>query len=589
MPNLIPYSAVEQHALIGDRRTAALVASDGTLDWLCLPDYDGTVVFGALLDARRGGFWRVGPSGLWRGEQVYDDSSPVVRTRWTTDAYAVELTDAMAMPADVRASGRDGARIVLRRLECLRGSAPCVSTFRPGVDFSVPEAGPESTLGRAGTYQLWSDREDFRSGCRSAVVHAQEIVWMVFEVGSRSEWSAPEAERLLDDVHRFWRDVMRRLDFGSLREPLQRSAITIRLLEYVPAGSVVAAPTTSVPERIGGDWNVDYRLTWLRDASLAMGTLASFGDRESAGRYLGWLSGRSSKTAAPLQVLYDIHGGNQPTEIERKDVEGYRGSKPIRFGNHAFRQHQLDSFGYLADCALTYFEAGGRWAPDFWRLLCRAADYVARHWSDAGNGIWELSSRQRYVSGRVMCWVTLDRVLRIANRMAVVPDGATAWTREREAIRHEVETLGWSDRLCAFKQSLEHDVLDASALLMVIVGFLPAQDPRVQSTIDAVAERLTIDGCVYRFDPEQVIDRDGSMGQYESAFLPCTFWLATACALTGRTRDARDILDRVRAVAGPLGLFAEAIDPRSRAFAGNTPLLFSHVEYIRAVRALNRA
>ena len=589
MAELIPYPAIERHGVTGDRRTAALVAADGTIDWLCLPDYDGTVVFGGLLDAWKGGFWRLGPEDLRYGRQSYEEGSPIVLTRWKADAYELHLSDAMALPHDVR-DRRDAERIVLRRLQCMRGSVRCVSTFRPSSDFVPIEPRAEGSFAGAGAYRLWSDREELANGNGSAWLRAGDSLWMVFATGARLSWTVDEANRLLRDVKQFWLDAVRRFASPGADRMLMRSAITIRLLEYSPAGSVVAAPTTSLPERIGSGWNADYRLTWLRDASLAMGALARLGDLESASRYLKWLTERPSCVSAPLQVLYDIRGGTSPVQTERGDLDGYRGSKPVRFGNHAFEQKQLDSFGYFAWCVLEYLEHGGDWDGAVGDLLCRVADYVTAHWTEKGNGIWELARQRRYLSGRVMCWAVLDRALRVRARFGQAWPHAAAWQRARDAIRAEVETDGWSNRLGAFRQSLDNDALDASALLIPIVGFLPPKDPRVLATIDRIARHLTIDGFVYRFDPDEVpiADRE-PLGQYEGAFLPCTFWMATACALAGRTREAVDVLNRTEALAGPLGLFAEGVDARSGTFTGNTPLLFSHVEYIRAVHALKQA
>src|SRR5581483_3540632 len=282
-------------------------------------------------------------------------------------------------------------------------------------------------------------------------------------------------------------------------------------------------------ERIGGGWNADYRLTWVRDASLSISTLAAAGDLASARRFFDWLTTLESTTRSPLQVVYDIHGGTQPRQHVRRDLDGYRGSKPIRFGNHAFRQHQHDKFGYLAECALTYLERGGAWDDRIWRLLVRVADFVSAHWDEPGNGIWELATRERYISGRVMSWAALDRIVRIAERLGCAPAQRARWQAACAAIHDQVMTHGWSDTLNAFTQSLETEALDASALLIPLVGFLPPSHPRVVATVTAIAEQLTIDGCVYRFDPRKMPKTGPSpMGEYEGAFLPCTFWLATA-------------------------------------------------------------
>ena len=586
MNRLIPYPALERHAVIGDRRTAALVAADGTLDWLCLPDYDGTVVFGALLDSARGGHWRVGPAALTAGEQAYEEAIPIVHTRWCTHEFDLELVDAMAQP---QAERSPDARTVLRRLICKRGIVDCAVSFAPAVDFTLLNGGEPKVPG-VGRLQFWSTRNDVRE--RGAfTLQAGDDIWLVMSVGTDAEWSARRAERLLDDVRTFWRASIQDLAGDSPGPEILRSAVTIRLLEYAPCGSSVAAPTTSVPERIGGGWNADYRLTWVRDASLAMATLARLGDLESAGRYLDWLAGvRGAGQDPPMNVLYTIRGERGPKQRERTDIEGYRGSRPVRLGNHAYAQRQLDIFGYFADCVDVYLQHGGAWRDEVWHLLCRSADHVAAHWKEKGNGIWELSAEQHYLSDRVMAWVALERVRQIGTRVRRPMPRAAAWTRAEEALRRDIERYGWSERFKSFKQSLDGDALDASALLIPLTGFLPVDDPRVRSTVEAINRHLGIDGCVYRFDPAEMPDAGPlQMGEYEAAFLPCTFWMATVLALLGRTTDADDVLGAARRVAGAIGLYAEAIDPRNWTFAGNTPLLFSHVEHIRAVDTLRHA
>lgn len=586
MDRLIPYPAIERHAVIGDRRTAALVAADGTLDWLCLPDYDGTIVFGALLDSTRGGHWRVGPAALAAGIQTYEDAIPIVHTRWCTDEFDLELVDAMAQPHNDRLAE---ARTIVRRVVCRRGVVECTVSFAPAADFALVKSG-ETKVPGVGRLQLWSTRDDVRERGRFALRPGDDV-WFVMSLGTDVDWSARRAERLLDDVRTFWRMSIRDLSSESPGPEILRSAITIRLLEYAPCGSSVAAPTTSVPERIGGDWNADYRLTWVRDASLAMATLARLGDLESAGRYLDWLAkARGAAQDPPMDVLYTIRGERGPKQRERSDIEGYRGSRPVRLGNHAYKQRQHDIFGYFADCVDVYLQHGGAWRDDVWHLLCRSADYVATHWKEKGNGIWELSAEQHYLSDRVMAWVALQRVRQIGTRAKRPMPRLATWTRAEDAIRRDTERYGWSERLNSFKQALDGDALDASALLIPLTGFLPVDDPRVRSTVDAILRHLVIDGCVYRFDPADVPDTGPlQMGEYEAAFLPCTFWMATVLSLLGRTTAADDVLGAARRVAGGIGLYAEAIDPRNWTFAGNTPLLFSHVEHIRALDTLHHA
>jgi GH15 family glucan-1,4-alpha-glucosidase len=586
MAAFIPYPAIEQHGVIGDQRTAALVSSDGTVDWLCLPDYDGHVVFGALLDTSRGGHWRVGPSTLWAGEQDYPSAAPILRTRWVTSEYALELTDLMAPPRE--GENRERERVLLRRLECLRGRVECISAFSPSFDFHPVDPQPCGSLAADLPYVCWCSDPSWSLLKGTRQFTSGTVIWMAFSAGRSRGWRLDEAEGLFEDAQRFWNDAVNAFR-PALHGRLVRSAVTIRLLEYAPAGSIVASPTTSLPERIGGSWNADYRLTWVRDASLSVEALVKLGDLGSARRYFEWVTARDSTTTAPLQVTYDIRGGTRPRQRDRRDLEGWRGSKPVRFGNHAYRQQQHDEFGYLADCVLVYVDSGGECDARLWDLLVRVANYVARHWREPGNGVWELEGRLHYTSSSVMSWVTLDRVLRIAERTHRTLPEAGEWRRVKDEIFADVTTHAWSESLGAFVQSTENEVLDASTLLIPVMGFLPPTDPRVISTITRIAARLTIDGCVYRFDPQRVPKLGPSaLGQFEGAFLPCTFWLATAFALIGRTRDAENILHAVEAVAGRLGLFAEGLDPRNRMFLGNTPLLFSHVEYVRAVQTINR-
>ena len=399
-----------------------------------------------------------------------------------------------------------------------------------------------------------------------------------------------QARAALEETEAYWKAWTNRLSYlGPRRQRVRRSAITFHLLAYAPSGALVAAPTTSLPERIGGTRNYDYRFAWLRDVSLSMAILAMLGEVETAERYMDWLSGLGSDTEMPLQVLYRIDGGTNAAQRERPELAGYRGSKPVRFGNPAWKQHQIDSFGYFADCSLVYLQVGGTWKPEYWSMIRRLADYTAEAWRVPGHGIWELDEPQHYVSGKVMAWVTLERAVRICEKTGETAD-LDRWRRAMEEIRAEVLEKGWSEELQAFRQRYGSDALDASVLLMPMMGFLPADDPRMRSTIERIEERLTVDGLVYRFDPQELTEPAiQPLGEAEGAFLPCTFWLAGALAILGEDDRAEAILQRVEATSGELGLFAEEMDPKTGAFLGNTPLLFSHAEYLKAVLAIAKS
>ncbi len=595
----VPYPPIEKHGVVGDRRTAALVAADGTVDWLCLPDYDGATLFGALLDSQRGGYWRFGPEETALGRQEYEDDTAVLRTLWTEPGYDLELTDAMALPEDERPEGKEDERVLLRRLRCMRGEASCLLDIRPRADFSDEVEVTPTDTGlriRSGGHilDLWVSRPvqpDSVGASATFDLREGEEVWAVLSLGGQPEpWTVERAEGALRAVREFWEDRLGSLACSGLRsEKVRRSALAIYLLGYAPTGSVVAAPTTSLPERVGGHRNYDYRYAWVRDASLSMANLALLGDTDTAERYMGWLARLDSATDAPLQVAYRVCGSNDLPEHERRDLDGYRGSLPVRMGNRAARQRQLDVFGYLTDCALIYLQQGSSWYEECWETVRAAARYTAAHWREKDSGIWELPEEQHYVSSKVMSWVTLDRATAIAERTGCESE-ISGWREAMEEIHAEVMERGWSEEMGAFRQRYDVDGLDASALLIPVMGFLPADHPRVLSTVERIEERLAKDGLVHRFIPGETSGYpDTSLDEFEGAFLPCSFWLAAAHAKAGRGRDAEAILDRVESLAGDLGLFAEQADARTGAFLGNTPLVFSHAEYIRAVAALNEA
>lgn len=595
----VPYPPIEKHGLIGDRRTAALVAADGTINWLCLPDYDGKSLFGSLLDSRRGGYWRLGPERLELGQQRYIHDTAVLETIWKTDQSELELTDWMAYPQDERPEGGEDGRTVVRRLRCLRGQVACEMGIRPRDGFdgasmvSRAADGLEIRMGNL-TLGLWSslplETDSDRAGAKFTLGRGEEM-WAVLSSGdSPVRWTEDRARRTLTKTSLYWNECLDKLNCsGRGADRLRRSMLVIYLLSYAPTGSLVAAPTTSLPERIGGGRNYDYRYAWVRDASLSMAMLALLGDTARAEYYMGWLARRDSSTDSPLQVVYRISGETDLTQEERNDLEGYRESTPVRFGNHAATQRQLDSLGYLAECALVYLEEGSAWYEECWQTVRAAAEYTAANWQKPDSGIWELPVEGHYVSSKVMGWVTLDRAIKIAERTDRL-DETSGWQDAMESIHAEVMDRGWSDRLGAFRQRYDADNLDASALLIPIMNFLPPDHPRVVSTVERIEESLAIEGFVHRFIARETPGHeDLPLGEFEGAFLPCTFWLAAAYAKGGNISRAESILTRAEALAGELGLFAEEVDARTGAFLGNTPLLFSQVEYVRAVLELNKA
>jgi GH15 family glucan-1,4-alpha-glucosidase len=344
----------------------------------------------------------------------------------------------------------------------------------------------------------------------------------------------------------------------------------------------VASPTCSLPEKIGGDRNYDYRYAWIRDSSLALAIIAVMGDLKAAEQYMDWLAKLDSSNDMPLQVLYGIDGRCHIPESEFDSLSGYRDSRPVRFGNHAFSQFQLDSMGYLADCALIYLRQGGSWKPEYWTMIERIANFTAANWERMDSGIWELSEERHYVSSKAMSWVVLERACRIAKELSSVQAPAR-WLAAMEAIHAQIMERGWSESQQAFRQHYDGDELDASVLLLVTMEFLPAEHPRIASTVAAVRKHLERDGFVWRFHPRSLGHPEMPLDGMEGAFLPCSFWLASALARMGQVDEVEQILDNVDAAFGQLGIYPEEVDPSTGTALGNMPLLFSHAEYLKAV------
>ena len=434
----IAYPPIGQHGVIGDRRSAALVATDGTIDWLCLPHYGADVVFGAILDHERGGLWRLGPAASLSGTQSYRDETFTLLTTWADPEFELELADMMGPPLG-SVGEQESGRFLIRRLRCLRGRAPCSMCFSPRRNFEpvpINWTSPAQASARTDKWQigLWCSRPVWESDERAAQFElgSGDEIWTVLALEPwPHQMSVQNAAERMQRSDSYWRQWVREIDSRG-RPGVRRSAALIHLLSYGPAGSIVAAPTTSLPERIGSDWNADYRLSWVRDTSLALGILADLDKTKDGTHYLDWLMGLGSSTRAPLQVVYGVQGETELTPHERTDLFGYRHSQPVRFGNHAYKQQQHDSLGYLADCILRHLELGGEWRPEFWTLVRRVADFVTATWKHAGNSIWELPVVQHYLSGKIMSWVALDRRSKLQTRSA---KGPTSRAGERPAVR----------------------------------------------------------------------------------------------------------------------------------------------------------
>jgi GH15 family glucan-1,4-alpha-glucosidase len=587
-----PYPPIAQLGVVSDRRTAAVVSADGTVRWLCVPNYDGVPVFGCLLDPARGGHWRLGQATMCAGRQSYIDGTNVLVIVWRSGDGEIELTDAMLSPRHCRPAGSEGQRRLLRRLRCRHGFVPCRMELAPREDFAaglVPSRIPggfELKLGRQ-VLRLWTSRPVEPTGdrvCANFSLGAGEEFWAILGTGDDpAAWNIDNAREALQATIRYWEELSRRYCYqGRRRDAVIRAALATEMLSFAPTGALAASATTSLPERISGRRNYDYRYAWIRDASMAIATLSVLGDLESAERYLSWLAQLDSSTKMPLQVLYRVDGGTDIREHKRNELAGYCGSRPVRFGNHAYRQRQIDCLGYLADCAVIYLIQGGRWAPEYWHLIRRIADYTVENWREPSNGIWERDEQRHFVSSKVMSWTTLERALQFADRTGADGD-LRQWRAAMIEIHADVMEHGWSDRLQAFRQHYDADTVDASALLIPLMGFLEPTHPRVIATVHRIEKDLMLDGLVYRFRPEK---SDLLFGKFEGAFLPCCFWLGAVYVLMGRCDDAEAILARVENLIGEPGLLSEEADGAAGVLLGNIPMIFSHAEYARAVLQL---
>ena len=594
----MPYPPINRLGVIGDRRTAALVAADGTVCWWCLPDYDGEPVLGALLDASAGGHFRVGPRTLELGRQNYFEHSAMLVTRWVGADGELELTDAMPAPQRERNERHERRRTILRRLRCVTGTVDCAVSLVLRPDFGgalPPQAQPEG-------YRFDWNRRSLRLWSSVGLSNEEEGVDSTFRLRKGDEalfvlsldddgepWDA-DLRRAFAETLDYWQAWSARLTYqGERAAQVYRTGMLVHLLSFAPSGAPVAAPTASLPERIGGDGNYDYRFAWLRDAALSLSLMSELGVLDEARRFLDWAARLPAGDKMELKVVYRVDGSTELPLRQRDELNGYRDSRPVQFGNAATDMVELGSFGYLADCALTYLDQGGTWHRRYSRLIERIATFTAGHWQELDSGIWELDPRP-FVVSRVMSWVTLDRACRIFERMGDDNAEPPRWRRTMAAIRREVLSRGWDERLGTFTQFYGSGTVDAALLLLPLLGFLPADDPRIEATIARIEATLMVNGFLHRFVERGSYDRgDQPVGENEGAFIMCTCWLAHWYVLRRELDKASAVLDRVERAAGEIFLLSEAIDSRTGMLLGNTPLLFSHVEYAKAAMALDRA
>jgi len=612
----MPYQPIEHYGIVGNLHTAALVGMDGSIDWLCLPRFDSPSVFAAILDDARGGRFRIAPSGEGlasddvRHKQFYWPDTNVLITRFLHPDGIGEVEDYMPVGG---VGGSPGDKLV-RRVRVVRGRMPFRLECRPAFDYArIPPRisirdgsarfdGPGVSLGLAASVPL---RRDGDGVLGDFILNAGQTAAFVLRSLDPSESGGPppgtdEAEQRFRETVTYWQRWLSHGTYeGRWREMVQRSALTLKLLTYEPTGALIAAPTTSLPERIGGERNWDYRYTWIRDAAFTLYALMRIGFTEEAARFMDWLEARwrerRSASDSPLQPVYGIDGGADLPEHELLHLAGYRGSRPVRVGNAAHNQLQLDIYGELMDSVYLFNKYGSPIGYDAWTHLRRLVDWVCENGRQEDHGVWEVrGGRRHFVYSRLMCWVALDRGLRLADKRSLPTDRAR-WLRERDEIYEEVMQQGWDPERRTFVQAYGSRALDASSLLMPLVFFSAPNDPRMLATVDAIRKPvahggLAADGLVYRYDPREAPD---GLNGTEGAFSMCSFWLVEALTRAGRTdprrlEDARLLFEQMLGYANHLGLYAEQTGPSGEAL-GNFPQAFTHLALISAAFNLDRA
>jgi len=591
---------IADHGIIGDLHTVALVGADGTIDWYCCPAFDSPSVFAAILDRKKGGYYRISPlEEDWTSKQLYFPDTNVLITRFLTPGGVAELQGFMPIP---RTGAERHRHQLIRRVVGVRGAIRFRVDLQPRFNYArdshetheyehgVVFESETLCLALQATRPIACDEHGVHSEFN---LRAGESVTFVLEQVARDyvprEYSEEETREAYERTIDYWRRWLAQSRYrGRWREMVHRSALTLKLLTYEPTGAIVAAPTTSLPEKVGGERNWDYRYTWIRDAAFSLYGLLRLGFTEEAGAFMNWLTDRFregvDRSGDPLQTMYSIHGDRELPEQTLDHLEGYRGSAPVRIGNGAAEQLQLDIYGELIDSVYLYNKYGTPIYHEAWEDLSRVVNWVGENWDQPDEGIWETrGGRKDFTLSRLMCWVAIERAIRMA-RQRGLPADLVRWMRHRDDIYEQIMERGWSEQRKTFVQHYGSDVLDASLLLMPLVKFIAPTDPRWLSTLDAITEELVSDTLVQRYHAHDA--PDGILGD-EGTFSICSFWYVEALTRAGRVDEARLAFEKMLTYANHLGLYSEEIGPTGE-LLGNFPQAFTHLALISAAFNLDR-
>lgn len=601
--NHMEYKPISRYGIIGDLRTAALVGCDGSIDWLCLPRFDSPSIFAAILDSHRGGFFKISPSDqIAHSVQIYHPDTNILVTRFLADGAVIELTD--FMPLQASRSANEPSWLV-RRVKAVSGSSRLKLRCLPAFDFArgktesieLEHHGASFHFGDLSLHLATPVELKVHDSAVVADFRLQESHTVSFILSERrgEQWEPSRvSERSIDHMEQatasYWRQWLSKCTYqGRWRELVHRSALLLQLLSYAPSGAIIAAPTCSLPEWIGGDRNWDYRYNWIRDAGYTIYALERIGLFDEAGYFMNWIEDRIGEVTSGggLQTVYAVDGSRDLKETIL-ELEGYRGSRPVRVGNAAFEQLQLDIYGALIDAVYLYNKYAQPITGALWRDVCRLVDWVCDNWHRDDQGIWELRGEPRpLVHSKVMCWVAIDRGLRLARKRSL-PADEDKWLRNRNQIYNEIVNKGWSPQRKSFVQSYGSNALDASLLMMPLVFFMAPDDPMMVSTVDAIMQPVSegglyCDGMVYRYAKST----DDGLNSREGTFNVCTLWLVEALARMGRVQQAHWLFEKMLARANHLNLFSEQMSVSSEQL-GNFPQGLTHMGLISAAYNLSK-